>query len=200
VEDLEPEEEFSIHFRLPNKTDKSLKKTGVSYLFLDKMPIDLVSADGLTVPVEWKVLKQMTMVKDKLDDMGMDQNDNELFPVDVISVVLKMVIKWATHHKDDPTPEDDDAAQRKAESRMSKWDKAFLDEFKDDPGTLFELLLASKHLEVKKLTDQICKRCQELIKGKTTEQLRSTFKITGDFTKEEENQIRMENEWCMEAK
>jgi S-phase kinase-associated protein 1 len=34
--------------------------------------------------------------------------------------------------------------------------------------------------------------------GKTPEQIRTTFNIKNDFTPEEEEQVRKENEWCEE--
>ncbi len=35
-----------------------------------------------------------------------------------------------------------------------------------------------------------------MIKGKSTDEIRKTFNITNDFTPEEEEQIRRENEWA----
>ena len=35
-----------------------------------------------------------------------------------------------------------------------------------------------------------------MIKGKSPEEIRKTFNITNDFTPEEEEQIRRENEWA----
>jgi len=35
-----------------------------------------------------------------------------------------------------------------------------------------------------------------MIKGKTPDEIRETFNITNDFTPEEEEQIRRENEWA----
>lgn len=34
--------------------------------------------------------------------------------------------------------------------------------------------------------------------GKTPEEIRKTFNIKNDFTPEEEEQVRKENEWCEE--
>lgn len=38
-----------------------------------------------------------------------------------------------------------------------------------------------------------------MIKGKTVEEIRKHFNIVNDFTKEEEEQIRKENEWAYET-
>lgn len=37
-----------------------------------------------------------------------------------------------------------------------------------------------------------------MIKGKSPEEIRKTFNIQNDFTQEEEDQIRRENEWAEE--
>jgi len=41
-----------------------------------------------------------------------------------------------------------------------------------------------------------CKTVANMIKGKSVEEIRKTFNIVNDFTPEEEEQIRKENEWC----
>ena len=38
-----------------------------------------------------------------------------------------------------------------------------------------------------------------MIKGKSPEEIRKTFNIQNDFTPEEEDQIRRENEWAEEC-
>ena len=38
----------------------------------------------------------------------------------------------------------------------------------------------------------------KMITGKSPEQIRQLFNIKNDFTPEEEEQIRKENEWCNE--
>jgi len=162
------------------------------------MPVKLISADGVSCPVAWKTLSQLRMVKDKLEDLGFEEHEDVDFPVDTNSVILKMVIEWADHHKDDPVLTPDEEEKKKASDKLSTWDEKFLKPV--DPGTLFEVILAAKHLDIKGLLDITCKCCQTWIQGKTPEQLRKKFGITNDFTKDEEKLIRMENEWCQESK
>lgn len=53
-------------------------------------------------------------------------------------------------------------------------------------------------MDIKPLLDLTCKTVANMIKGKTPEEIRKTFNIKNDFTPEEEEQVRKENEWCEE--
>lgn len=55
---------------------------------------------------------------------------------------------------------------------------------------------AANYLDIKPLLDVGCKTVANMIKGKSPEEIRKTFNITNDFTPEEEEQIRRENEWA----
>lgn len=57
---------------------------------------------------------------------------------------------------------------------------------------------AANFLEIKDLLDLTCKTVANMIKGKSPEEIRVTFNIKNDFTPEEEEQVRKENEWCDE--
>lgn len=63
---------------------------------------------------------------------------------------------------------------------------------------LFELILAANYLDIRPLLDCCCRHVASLIKGKSPEELRDIFNIQNDFTPEEEEQIRRENEWVLE--
>ena len=65
-----------------------------------------------------------------------------------------------------------------------------------DQEMLFEIILASNYLDIKPLLDVGCKTVANMIKGKSPEEIRKTFNIQNDFTPEEEDQIRRENEWA----
>ncbi len=64
---------------------------------------------------------------------------------------------------------------------------------------LFEIVLAANYMDIKPLLDLSCAKIASLIKGKTPEEIRKQFNIVGDFTPEEEAQVREENKWCEEA-
>ncbi|KAI7104863.1 hypothetical protein KC343_g16226, partial [Hortaea werneckii] len=65
-----------------------------------------------------------------------------------------------------------------------------------DQEMLFEIILAANYMDIKALLDVGCKTVANMIKGKSPEEIRKTFNIQNDFTPEEEEQIRRENEWA----
>ncbi|KAJ3379778.1 E3 ubiquitin ligase complex SCF subunit scon-3 [Entophlyctis sp. JEL0112] len=103
------------------------------------------------------------------------------------------VIEYATMHKDDPPAPPEEETKPKSSEDIDDRDKEFITV---DQGTLFEIILAANYLDMKNLLDLGCKTVANMIKGKTVEEIRKTFNIVNDFTPEEEEQIRKENEWC----
>ena len=55
---------------------------------------------------------------------------------------------------------------------------------------MFKLLLAANYMDVESLTGLICAKVAALLKGKTADQIRKTFNVRGEFTPEEEEEIR----------
>ena len=126
---------------------------------------------------------------------------------------MNKVVEWCDHHKHDPpSTHDDDDSRRKA-TDIDEWDQKFM---QVDQEMLFEIILvcvssmscswlrrltrrqAANYLDIKALLDVGCKTVANMIKGKSPEEIRKTFNIQNDFTPEEEDQIRRENEWAEE--
>ena len=57
---------------------------------------------------------------------------------------------------------------------------------------------AASYLNIKGLLDLTCQTVADMIKGKTPEEIRNIFNIKNDFTSEEEEQVRRENQWAFE--
>jgi len=158
--------------------------------------IRLQSSDGETFDVDVEIAKQSVTIKTMLEDLGMEEDEEEAIPLpNVNAAILKKVIQWCTYHKDDAPPPEDDENKEKRTDDIGTWDMEFL---KVDQGTLFELILAANYLDIKGLLDVTCKTVANMIKGKTPEEIRRTFNIKNDFTPQEEEQVRKENEWCEE--
>ena len=159
--------------------------------------IKIQSNEGEVFTVETEIAKKSGTIRNMLEDLGMeeDADNEEAVPLPNVSTnILKKVIQWSTHHKDEPTPVDDENNQKRTDD-ISSWDLDFL---KVDQGTLFELILAANYLDIKGLLDVTCKTVANMIKGKSPEEIRKTFNIKNDFSPAEEEQIRKENEWCEE--
>ncbi len=57
---------------------------------------------------------------------------------------------------------------------------------------------AANYLNIKGLLDLTCQTVAQMIKGKTPEEIRKTFNIKNDFTPEEEEEVRRENQWAFD--
>lgn len=62
----------------------------------------------------------------------------------------------------------------------------------------FQFFQAANYLNIKGLLDLTCQTVADMIKGKTPEEIRKTFNIKNDFTPEEEEEVRRENQWAFE--
>lgn len=71
-------------------------------------------------------------------------------------------------------------------------------------ATLIYVYIFAVHATILKLIYRKCHksthtlRYSSLTAGKTPEEIRRTFGIKNDFTPDEEEQVRKENEWCEE--
>lgn len=90
---------------------------------------------------------------------------------------------------------DESGKPLKSEEEIKAWDTEFT---KVDQGTLFELILAANYLNIKSLLDLTCITVANMIKGKSPEEIRKTFNIENDFTPEEEEEVKRENQWAFE--
>ncbi|KAI1263950.1 S-phase kinase-associated protein 1A [Xylariaceae sp. FL1019] len=148
----------------------------------------------MDVATEKTVAERSLLIKNMLEDLG-DAAAGQVIPIpNVTEPVLRKVIEWCEHHRNDPpSTNDDDSDNRKKTTDIDEWDQKFM---QVDQEMLFEIILASNYLDIKPLLDVGCKTVANMIKGKSPEEIRKTFNITNDFTPEEEEQIRRENEWA----
>eukprot|EP00054_Salpingoeca_dolichothecata_P009662 m.54416 g.54416 ORF g.54416 m.54416 type:complete len:71 (+) comp18514_c0_seq1:64-276(+) len=61
------------------------------------------------------------------------------------------------------------------------------------------VLQAANFLDIKPLIDMTCKHIADQIRGKSAEQIRTHFNMNNEFSPEEEEQVRRENEWLEET-
>lgn len=77
--------------------------------------------------------------------------------------------------------------------QITPWDREFC---QVENTTLFDMIAAANYLDIKHMLDVTCDKVAEMIRGKTPEEIRVLFDIQNDFTPEEEEAVRKENEWC----
>ncbi|GMT20339.1 hypothetical protein PFISCL1PPCAC_11636, partial [Pristionchus fissidentatus] len=106
------------------------------------------------------------------------------------SSALKLALKWCEKHKGETSTTEliKDASKI---PKMDEWDRQFLN---IDTPVLISLLKAANTMEIKSLIDMGCKAIADLIKGKSTDEMREIFNLENDFTPEEEESIRLKHE------
>lgn len=157
--------------------------------------ITLKANDSSLHPVDHDVAIRSLLIKNMIEDLGMDMATGEPVPLPNVSgPVLEKILEWCEHHRNDPPPTaDEDTESRKKTTEIDEWDQKYM---QVDQEMLFEIILAANYMDIKALLDVGCKTVANMIKGKSPEEIRKTFNITNDFTPEEEEQIRRENEWA----
>ena len=158
----------------------------------DDDKVKLQSQDGEDFEVEVRVAKMSETVRNLIEDAGIE---NPIPLPNVTAKILSKVVEYCQYHTENPTPVTEEKKDEKRTDDIIPWDLEFC---KVDQETLFEMILAANYLDIKALLDVTCKTVANLIKGKTPEEIRKTFNIKNDFTPEEEEQVRKENEWCEE--
>jgi len=152
----------------------------------------LQCSDDQLVEVDPAIVEMSGTLKNMMDDLS-DGSDGSSIPVpNVTSKIMQKVIEYCAHHHAHPAPVPSDDRAR-IDEPIDPWDQEFC---KVDLNTIFELILAANYLDIHQLLDVTCKSIANIIKGKSPEEIRKIFNIKNDFTPEEEEQVRKENEWC----
>ncbi|KAL6504770.1 SKP1-like protein 1A [Orobanche minor] len=157
--------------------------------------IVLRSSDGEVFEVEASVAVESQTIKHMIED---DCADTVIPLPNVTGKILSKVIEYCKRHVEAAaaTKADDKlASTTTAEDDLKAFDSDFV---KVDQATLFDLILAANYLNIKSLLDLTCQTVADMIKGKTPEEIRKTFNIKNDFTPEEEEEVRRENQWAFE--
>jgi len=146
--------------------------------------------------IAMKAAVMSSTIKNMLDDLGTDGSSVAIPLHNVNLRILEKIIEYCNYHVDkaDVKSTEDKASDKKTDDILP-WDTEFCNVSQE---MLFELILAANYLDIKPLLDLTCKTVANMIKGKTPEEIRKTFNIKNDFTPEEEEKVRKENEWCEE--
>ncbi|KAI5066572.1 hypothetical protein GOP47_0019196 [Adiantum capillus-veneris] len=134
-----------------------------------------------------------------------DTGSSVVIPLsNVTGKILAKVIEYCKFHLKSSSSSSSSSASSAADSKSSSGlceedIKAFDADFvKVDQHTLFDLILAANYLNIQTLLDLTCQTVADMIKNKTPEEIRRIFNIVNDFTPEEEEEVRRENQWAFE--
>jgi S-phase kinase-associated protein 1 len=152
--------------------------------------VKLTSSDNQMFEVDEEVANQSQTVQNMIEDTGTE----EMIPLpNVPGKILSKVIEYCKFHVDAAKKVEGKPA--KNEDEVKQWDTEFV---KVDQATLFDLILAANYLNIKGLLDLTCQTVANMIKGKSPEEIRKTFNIKNDFTPEQEEEVRRENQWAFD--
>ena len=155
--------------------------------------ITLVSSDGEKMQISAKAAQRSQLVKGIIEDYP---DDAEVPLNNVKSSILKKIKEYLEHYQDsDPKEIERPLASQNYQECVEAWDFEFINIELD---TIFEIILAANYMDIKPLLELASSKIASIIKGKTPEEIRKIFNIQNDFTPEEEQQIRDENQWCMD--
>jgi S-phase kinase-associated protein 1 len=127
------------------------------------------------------------------------EEDSDKLPLpNVRGDILKLVMDYCKQHSaavKKAGVADESSLPQQEKRELENWDKEFANV---DQTKLFELILAANYLNIKGLLDLTCMTVANMIKGKDPAEIRATFNIENDFTPEEEEEVRRENQWAFE--
>ena len=146
------------------------------------MSVIFLSATDDEIRVDRRAAELSVTVKSILDDVGEDM------PVplpNVTTPVLTRVVEylgWLVAVSEGP-------------DGSSEFERSIVECTNEQ---LFDIIMAANYMEIRPLLELTCRAVAQKVRGKSAEEIRQTFNIVNDFTPEEEEQIRKENEWCQE--
>ncbi|XP_023313407.1 S-phase kinase-associated protein 1-like [Trichogramma pretiosum] len=133
--------------------------------------LHLQSSDEVVFDVELAIAKRSIMIKTLVESLGEDNLDEVLSLPYLKSDILGKVIEFATHHKNDPMPNE---YGKNEKTRMTEWDQTFLEV---DLDTLFKLTLAANYLDMKDLLDLVTQAISRHYAAKSVDELKKTKEI-----------------------
>ncbi|KAJ0232509.1 SKP1 component [Hirschfeldia incana] len=149
----------------------------------------LKSSDGETFEVEEAVALQSQTIAHMVEDNCVG---NEIPLANITGEILTKVIEYCKKHVA-VVHDGEGNLSSFLKEELKNWDTEFLSNI--DQSTLFHLIMAANFLNIKDLLDLTCQGVADMIKGKSPEEIRALLNIENDFTSEDEEEIRAENQW-----
>ncbi|RCV14071.1 hypothetical protein SETIT_2G397600v2, partial [Setaria italica] len=149
--------------------------------------ITLRSTDGEERSMSAAAEKLSVVLSNMIED---DCAYNVVIPLErsaTVTRTLDTVIQYCVKHADEPVHDSNPSTAGGSSSvvvtavpeDLEEWDRKFVEGLSADD--LYDLLLAANHLSIQGLIDVVCQRATDMIKGKTTQQIRDTFNLPNDL-------------------
>ncbi|KAI1762356.1 E3 ubiquitin ligase complex SCF subunit sconC [Hypoxylon sp. FL1150] len=153
--------------------------------------LTLVSKDEIEYPITRKAAGLCQLLVDLMEDLPESETSMPIPLALVDSHILKHIVDWCEHHVREDTFEGFTPSNARD---IPAWDAEFLTfELNED---LFKITLAANYMNIPLLLECCIKTIAKNITGKTTEEIREYLHLENDFTPEELEQIKKENEWA----
>lgn len=150
--------------------------------------IRIKTSDEKEFEVEQKAAFLSKIIKNMFDDMEVSPSESVVPLPTIDSKIYELVIKYSTHHQDDVESVANDEEKIRDSNDMTEWDREFITAFNKD--TLAELVIAANYLDINGLYELCCKAIANMLKDKTSDEIREFLNIPNDFTEEEEAEAR----------
>ncbi|KAJ2750252.1 hypothetical protein H4S06_004416 [Coemansia sp. BCRC 34490] len=151
------------------------------------MAIKLITSDNQEFVVDDKIAAQSELVETFLAEHK--EGDDPLHLTNVDGETLKKIIEYCEHHKDDKPYADEYYDACELAAATDPWDEEFINV---EHNMLFNILISANYMIIKPLLNLGCKGVANVIKGKSSDEIRKIFGIEEDFTEEDKEQIRKE--------
>ncbi|KAH0870186.1 hypothetical protein HID58_077208 [Brassica napus] len=158
---------------------------------MSRKKIVLKSSDGESFEVDEAADLESKTIAHMVED---DCVDNGVPLPNVTSEILAKVIEYLTRGDESAIVE----VHCQSTKTVMSLARLGCSVYEIDQATLFKLILAANYLNIKNLPDLTRHTVADMIKGKTPEEIHTTFNIENDFTPEEEEEVRMENKRAFE--
>ncbi|KAI1774622.1 E3 ubiquitin ligase complex SCF subunit sconC [Hypoxylon cercidicola] len=155
--------------------------------------LTLISKDDVKISISRKAASLAQILEDLIEDLP--ESETELpVPLDAVDgATLKIVVDWCEHHSQH-SQEQSETFNPSSPCEIPPWDTAFLTF--DNKQTIFDVTNAANYMNIETLLDYCIKKVAKSLMGKSTQEMRDCLGIESDYTPEEEEKIRKENEWA----
>jgi len=160
--------------------------------------------DSAAFAVPRDIGKQSQLIETLIKDAH--EGSETILDVEVDRVTLKYVLDFCQHHHGNAMQQLAKPLYRDLKEQLDDWQKAYLytdlvkNGKEEDHILCKKVMEASNYLQIDDLKQLTCACFGNMMREKTTEQLRALFHVINDYTPEEEAALEQQNYWCEDHK